>query len=303
MTGELLEHHDPRFRFLTIGSASLETLHEGCRWAEGPVWFADAGCLIWSDIPNDRLLRWLPEHGVGVFRAPCGNINGNSRDREGRLVSCEHLGRRVIRTEPDGSLTVLADAYRGCRLNSPNDLVVKSDGSIWFTDPTYGILSDYEGRKAEPEQDRRNLFRIDPADGSIASMADDFVQPNGLAFSPDEGLLYVADSGFSHDPDGPHHIRVFQVGADNRLSGGAVFAEVSPGVPDGLRLDSEGNLWVSARDGVQCFAPDGTLLGKIRLPRTVSNLAFGGPKRNRLFITATTALYSIFVAATGLQRP
>ena len=193
LVGDAYDYVDRRFRALTVPIAAVETLFDGCRWAEGPVWFADGGYLVWSDIPNDRLLRWTPDLGVGVFRAPSNFANGNTRDREGRLVSCEHGGRRVTRTEPDGMITVLAESYRGRRLNSPNDVVVKSDGTVWFTDPTYGILNDYEGYKAEPEQDACHVFRLDPATAEIASVADDFVKPNGLAFSPDERILYVAD--------------------------------------------------------------------------------------------------------------
>ena len=303
LVGDDYEYVDRRFHALTVPTATVETLYEGCRWAEGPVWFADGGYLVWSDIPNNRMLRWTPDLAVGVFRADANFANGHSRDRQGRLVSCEHGPRRVTRTEPDGTITVIADRYKGGRLNSPNDVVIKSDGTIWFTDPTYGILSDYEGHKAEPEQDGCFVYRVDPASGEVAVVADDFVKPNGLAFSPDEGILYVADSGLSHDPDGPHHIRAFDVDAGNALRNGRVFAEVSPGVPDGFRLDVDGNLWTSARDGVHCYAPDGTLLGKIRLPQMVSNLTFGGPKRNRLFITSSHALYAVYVAASGVQRP
>ncbi len=303
LVGDDYDYVDRKFRDLTVPTARVEVLFDQGRWTEGPVWFADAGFVAWSDIPNNRMLRWTPDQGVGVFRADANFSNGNTRDREGRLVTCEHGGRRVTRTEPDGSLTVIADSHRGGRLNSPNDVVVKSDGTIWFTDPTYGILSDYEGHKAEPEQPGCFVYRVDPATAEIAVMADDFVKPNGLAFSPDESLLYVSDTGISHDPDGPHHIRRFRVGADNGLSGGEVFAEISPGVPDGFRADTDGNIWTSAQDGVHCYDPSGALLGRIRLPQMVSNLTFGGPKRNRLFITSTHTLCSVFVAATGAQRP
>ena len=303
LVGDSYEYWDKRFRHLTVPTAEVEMLFDGCRWAEGPVWFADGGYLVWSDIPNNRMLRWTPDQGVGVFRADANNSNGNTRDRQGRLVTCEHRGRRVTRTEPDGSITVLADRYRGKRLNSPNDVVVKSDGSIWFTDPTYGIMSDYEGDRAEPEQDGCYVYRIDPASGEVEVVADDFVKPNGLAFSPDESILYIADSGLSHDPDGPHHIRAFDVVDGRKLRNGRVFAEVSPGVPDGFRVDIHGNVWTSAQDGVHCLAPDGTPLGRIKIPEMVSNLTFGGPKRNRLFITANRSLYSVFVASTGAQRP
>lgn len=303
LVGDHLEYHDHRFRSLTVPTARLEVLYDGCRWAEGPVWFADGGYVVWSDIPNNRMLRWMPDTGVSVFRADANFSNGNTRDREGRLVTCEHGGRRVTRTEPDGSITVIADRYDGRRLNAPNDVVVRSDGSIWFTDPTYGIMSDYEGYKAEPEQEGCFVYRVDPRSGAVTIVADDFVKPNGLAFSPDEKHLYIADSGSSHDPAAPHHIRKFAVGDDGRLEDEGVFVEVGPGVPDGFRFDTDGNLWTSAQDGVHCYAPDGALLGRIRVPIMVSNLAFGGPRRNRLFITATDRLFSVFVAATGAQRP
>lgn len=302
-TDDLYVHDDPRFRRLTVPIAALDTLYDGCRWAEGPVWFADVGCLIFSDIPNCRMLRWTPDGNVSVFRAASNFTNGNTRDREGRLVSCEHGGRRVVRTEPDGSTTVIADAYEGKRLNSPNDAVVAADGAIWFTDPSYGILSNYEGYKADQEQATRNVYRVDPQSGAIEAVVTDFVQPNGLAFSPDEKVLYVADSGFSHDPEAPHHIRAFDVVDGCRLANGRVFADIDAGVPDGLRLDTDGNVWTSTGDGVHCYAPDGTRLGRIRVPGPVANLTFGGPARNRLFITANTAVYGLFVAATGAQRP
>ncbi|GAB1583680.1 SMP-30/gluconolactonase/LRE family protein [Phyllobacterium phragmitis] len=299
----IYEIHDRRFQRLIVKNADLEELHTGCRWAEGPVWFADARCLLWSDIPNQRMLRWVPEGGVSTFRAPSNFTNGNTRDRQGRLVSCEHGTRRVTRTEIDGTITVLADSYQGRRLNSPNDVVVRSDGSIWFTDPTYGILSDYEGYKAEPEQAVRNVFRLDPDTGALESVVDDFIQPNGLAFSPDESKLYIADSGGSSDETLPRHIRVFDVEGGKRLTNGRLFCTIDKGVPDGMRVDTEGNVWTSAGDGVQCFAPDGALLGKILVPQVVANLTFGGPRRNRLFIAATKSLYSIYVTATGAQVP
>ena len=290
--------HDDRFRYLTVGSAGLDELYDGCRWAEGPVWFADLNCLLWSDIPNQRMLRWA-EGTVSVFRSPSHFTNGNTRDREGRLLSCEHGSRRVTRTEVDGSITVLADRFEGKRLNSPNDVVVRSDGSVWFTDPSYGIMSDYEGYRAEPEQATRNVYRLDPATGELDAVVTDFGQPNGLAFSPDETKLYVADSAYSHDVNAPRHIRVFDVIDGKRLANSREFCSVDKGLPDGFRMDVAGNLWTSAGDGVHCFAPDGTLLGKILVPQTVANLTFGGPRRNRLFITATRSLYSVFLATSG----
>lgn len=294
---------DKRFYGLTVPIAHLDRLYDGCRWAEGPVWFEDGGYLVWSDIPNRRMLRWVPDVGVSVFRADSNYANGNTRDRQGRLVTCEHGGRRVTRTEPDGSITVIADRYDGKRLNSPNDVVVKSDGSIWFTDPSYGIMSDYEGHKSEQEQDGCYVFRVDPATGGVSIVADDFVKPNGLAFSPDESILYIADSGVSHDPDGPHHIRAFDVADGERLTSSRVFAEIDPGLPDGFRLDVDGNIWTSAFDGVHCYAPEGDRLGKILIPEKVANLTFGGPKRNRMFITASTSLYAVYVGTNGVQRP
>ncbi|MBB4184709.1 SMP-30/gluconolactonase/LRE family protein [Sinorhizobium terangae] len=298
----LYDIRDERFISLIVGSAALEELYRGCRWAEGPVWFSDLNCLIWSDIPNDRMMRWSPEGHASVFRSPSNYVNGNTRDLQGRLISCEHGGRRVTRTEYDGRITVLADSYLGKRLNSPNDVVVRSDGSIWFTDPTYGIISDYEGHKAEPEQETRNVYRIDPVSGAIVAVVTDFIQPNGLAFSPDEKRLYIADSG-SAEHEVPSHIRVFDVAGDGTLGNGSYFCSIDSGNPDGFRFDVVGNLWCSAADGVHCFAPDGKLLGKILVPQTVSNLTFGGPKKNRLFITATQSLYSIYVKTNGAQRP
>ncbi|MCG5481539.1 MAG: SMP-30/gluconolactonase/LRE family protein [Ensifer alkalisoli] len=299
---QIYQIDDPRFAHLIVGSARLEELYSGCRWAEGPVWFSDANQLVWSDIPNERMLRWTPEGGVSVFRQPSNFANGHTRDRQGRLISCEHGTRRVTRTEIDGSITTLAESFGGRRLNSPNDVVVRSDGTIWFTDPTYGILSDYEGYRAEPEQESRNVYRLDPVTGELAAVATDFNQPNGLAFSPDEAILYVADSGASHDDALPRHIRAFDV-LDGQLANGRVFSTIDNGIPDGIRTDTAGNLWSSAGDGVHCFAPDGVRIGKILVPQTVANLTFGGPRRNRLFIAATTSLYAIYVTASGAQVP
>jgi gluconolactonase len=286
----------PRFSSLLLGNCRLEKLHTGTRWAEGPCYFADGNYLIWSDIPNNRMLRWTEGSGVEVFRQPSQCSNGNTRDRQGRLVSCEHETRRVTRTEYDGSITVLADRYEGKRLNSPNDVVVKSDGSVWFTDPPYGILSDYEGKKSASELGNNYVFRLDPG-GSLHIVADDFDKPNGIAFTPDESQLLVADSGK------PHHLRAFDVKDGKTLTNSRVFAECDAGIFDGFRFDTEGNVWASTRAGVNVYTPSGELLGKIRVPEAVSNLTFGGPKRNRLFLTATTSLYSLFVNANGVQRP
>ena len=296
------EVHDPRFRRLLQPNAFLSRLTDECLWAEGPVYFPATDLLIWSDIPNNRMLRWAPGMGVGAFRAPSNYSNGNTRDREGRLVSCEHGARRVTRTEHDGSVSVLASHFEGKRLNSPNDVIVDSNGSIWFTDPDYGILSDYEGYRAESEIGRCNVYRISPDTTRVELVSDDFVKPNGLAFSPDESRLYIADSGASHDDRAPRHIRVFDVAGEVRLRNGRVFIEMQSGVPDGMRVDEHGNVWTSAEDGVHCHAPDGTLLGKILIPEVVANLTFGGIHRNRLFIAATSSIYSLHVGVRGAGR-
>ncbi len=275
-------------------------LYEECTFTEGPVWFADLKCLIWSDIPSDRLMRWTPDGSVGVFRSPSNHANGNTRDREGRLVTCEHSTRRVTRTEPDGSITVLADRYRGRRLNSPNDVVVKSDGTVWFTDPDYGLRQNTVGQAVEQEHD--HVFRFDPADGNLTVVADDFEKPNGLAFSPDERRLYIADSAVTEGPDHPSHIRVFDVRDDGTLGGGEIFA-TTVGVPDGMRVDTEGNLWASAGPGVNVYTPETDLIGRIAFPSDVTNLVFGGPGDRRLFVTAGRALYLVEVDAVGAQRP
>ena len=290
---------DPAFGRYVMGNAPLKKLATGFDWVEGPVWFGDAGCLLFSDIPNNTILRWTPGLGISTYREPSNYSNGHTRDREGRLVSCEHGLRRVTRTEHDGRITVIADGYCGKPLNSPNDVVVKSDGSVWFTDPHYGILTDYEGHKSVQELPCQ-VYRVD-GNGSMTVVADDFNCPNGLAFSPDETRLYIADTGRMFHSD-PQHIRVFDV-AGGRLSGGGVFHTVSPGCADGIRTDIDGNLWSSAADGVHCIAPDGHLMGKILVPEVVSNLCFGGRAKHQLFITATTSLYTISLNRNGAQTP
>ncbi len=293
---------DPRFTKLAMPNVHMETLHTGTRWAEGPAWFAAGRYLLWSDIPNDRVMRWDATDGsVSIFSEGAGHHNGHTVDREGRLVSCEHRGRRVSRIEPDGSVTTLADSFEGKRLNSPNDVVVASDGAIWFTDPTYGIDSEYEGDKAESEIGSSNVYRIDPS-GGIACVADDFVKPNGLAFSPDESVLYIADTGATHEEDGPRHIRRFSVDGPT-LSGGEVFATCDVGLFDGFRIDTNGHVWTSAGDGVHCYTPDGDRIGRIVTDEVVANVEFGGPKRNRLFICATTTLRAVYLNAQGAGRP
>ena len=299
--GTGFEAIEPEFNTCLIGHARVERLWTGARWSEGPAWFAAGRYLVWSDIPNNRMLRYDDTDGsVSEFRNPSNNANGNTVDRAGRLITCEHLARRVTRTEHDGSYTVIADRFDGKRLNSPNDVVVKSDGSIWFTDPSYGILMDYEGARAESEIGACHVYRVDPG-GAISRVADDYVKPNGLAFSPDERLLYIADTGASHMPDGPAHIRCHQVTESGDLSGGAVLATCTSGLFDGFRLDRDGRIWTSAADGVHCLSPEGALLGKILIPELVGNVCFGGPKLNRLFICGTTSLYSAFLNVNGVS--
>ena len=291
---------DKRFNTTLIGHARVERLWTGARWAEGPAWFGGGRYLVFSDIPNNRMMRYDECDGhMSVFRHPSNNSNGNTTDREGRLVSCEHGARRVTRTEHDGSITVLADRFKGKRFNSPNDVVVKSDGSIWFTDPSYGILADYEGGKAESEIGNCNVYRIDPS-GEITIVADDFVKPNGLAFSRDESILYIADTGISHQENGPKHIRALTVKPDGKSLGTSkLFADCTAGLFDGFRVDTDGRIWTSAGDGVHCYLPNGDLIGKIRIPELVANVCFGGAKRNRLFICGCTSLYSAFLSING----
>ena len=291
------------FNRYVIGNAHLKILAENCfEWVEGPVWMGDAGCLLFSDIPNNRICRWTEETGVSTYRCPSNYANGHTRDRQGRLISCEHGTRRVTRTEHDGSITVVADQFEGRKLNSPNDVVVKSDGTIWFTDPHYGIATDYEGYRSEQELSC-NVYRVDPTDGAMEAVATDFQCPNGLAFSPDESLLYISDTGAAYDPSAERHIRVFDVVDGCSLRRGDVFHKVDVGVSDGIRLDSDGNVWSSAGDGVHCISPQGKLLGKILVPEKVSNLCFGGRAKHVLFMTGFTSVYSIVVNRSGVQWP
>ncbi|KQP41585.1 SMP-30/gluconolactonase/LRE family protein [Pseudorhodoferax sp. Leaf274] len=292
---------DPRFAKYRVSSAAVERIATGMRWAEGPVWFGDGRYLLWSDVPNDRIMRWDEATGaVSVFRQPSGNANGHTRDRQGRLVGCEHLGRRIVRTEYDGSTTTLVDRFEGARLNSPNDIVVKSDGSIWFTDPPFGILGWYEGVPAQPERPEC-VYRFDPATGQTTVVTDAVARPNGLCFSPDEKLLYVVESGAA-----PKRIRVFDVAADGTaLTNDRVFHTCGENEsPDGFRCDVDGNLWAGwgtgeGNDGVRIFAPDGTTIGRIHLPERCANLCFGGRHRNRLFMAASQSVYSLYVNTQG----
>lgn len=289
---------DPLFATYVLGNAPVKRLATGFDWTEGPVWFGDAGCLLFSDIPNNRIVRWS-EDGVTTYRQPSNYANGHTRDRQGRLVTCEHGARRVTRTEWDGSVTVVADNYQGKRLNSPNDVIVAPDGAIWFTDPHYGIMTDYEGSKAEQELPC-SVYRVS-ADGAIEAVITDMKGPNGLAFSPDGSRLYVADTGRMFTSD-PRHIRVFDM-VGGRPTNGRIFHVITPGCADGMRVDSDGNVWSSAADGVHCISPDGHLMGKILVPELVSNLCFGGQAKHRLFITATTSVYSVVLNRRGIQAP
>ena len=293
-----IEVLDASFEKYRIFSAAVERLATGFRWAEGPVWFGDGRYLLWSDIPNDRIMKWEEETGaVSVFRKPSNFANGHTRDRQGRLVGCEHGGRRVVRTEYDGSITVIADRFQGRRLNSPNDVVVKSDGTVWFTDPEYGLKTDpATKKKVGKEQPGNFVYRHDPRTGRTTVIARDFDQPNGLAFSPDERKLYVADSGK------PRHIRALEIAADGAVSGGAVFCTIDKGGPDGIRVDTAGRVWTSSGDGVQIFGTDGKLIGRILLPEAAANLCFGGPDGRTLFMTARTSLYAVPTTVTGAGR-
>ena len=299
---------DDRFEKYKLGTAALEMLWTGARWLEGPVWFGDGRYLLVSDIPNNRILKWEEETGeISVYRKPSNNTNGNTRDRQGRLISCEHDSRRVTRTEHDGSTTVLIDQFDGNNLNAPNDVVIKSDGSIWFTDPGYGILMNYEGHKAEFNLDT-NVYRLDPDSCEATVVADDFARPNGLCFGPDESLLYIVDTGRSDGPDHPANIRVFDVDGAT-LKNGRLFVDMGDGMADGIRADLDGNIWAAAGwagegyDGVHCYAPDGTRIGQIHLPGICANLCFGGKKKNRLFMATSQSLFSLYVETTGAQTP
>lgn len=291
---------DPAFDKYRIALATVERLFTGCRWAEGPVWFGDGRCLLWSDIPNNRILRWDEATGaVSTFRAPADFANGNTRDRQGRLVTCEHGARRVTRTEYDGTITVIADSFEGKRLNSPNDVVVTSDGAVWFTDPSFGILGHYEGHRADPELPT-NVYRVD-RDGKMTMVADGINQPNGLAFSPDERVLYIVESRAT-----PRRILAYDVTKNGtRLAKQRVFIQCEDGeTPDGFRVDTDGNLWCGwgmgeGRDGVKVFDPSGKPIGFIGLPERAANLTFGGLKRNRLFMAGSQSLYAVYVNTQG----
>jgi gluconolactonase len=294
---------DKRFSTLLKPDASLLRLATGAIWSEGPVYFHEDDSVIWSDIPNNRLLRWSAQDGMTVWRQPSNFENGHYRDFEGRLLSCEHGGRCLSRTEPDGRKVILVDRYQGKRLNSPNDLVVKSDGTIWFTDPPYGILSDDEGYKAESELGACYVFRFEPGTGDLTIVTDEMIYPNGLAFSPDETVLYVADTSSALDPKDSRHFMAFDVVDGRRLQNGRGFAVIEPGLADGFRVDVHGNIFTSSADSVQVYASDGVRLGKILVPEKVGNLTFGGPDRDRLYIVASSSLYAMDLNTQGVQRP
>ena len=293
---------DPIFATYVLGNAPLEKLGGGFRWIEGPVWFGDMDMLIFSDLPNDRMMRWSEADGVQPFRQPSHFANGNARDRQGRLVTCSHRHRHISRLEHDGTVTVLVDRFEGKRLNAPNDIIVKSDETIWFTDPHYGLQTDYEGGRQQAEIPP-TVFRFDPRNGDLRVVADDFNEPNGLCFSPDESKLYIAETGrlFAHEPE--QYIRVFDVTDDGGLANGRIFHKVTPGFADGFAADEHGNIWSSAADGVHCIGPHGDLLGKIKVPSLTSNLTFGDRFRSRLFICASHDLYSIFLNVRGATWP
>jgi gluconolactonase len=300
---------DPGFARYVIGNAAVERLYTGARWAEGPVWFGDGRYLLFSDIPNNRMLRWLEDTGeVSVFRSPSNYSNGNYRDREGRLLTCEHDSRRLTRTEHDGTITVLMDHFQGKPLNAPNDVTVHSDGAIWFTDPGYGIMNNYEGHKAAFELPT-NVYRLDPKTREATVVANDMDRPNGICFSPDEKRLYIVDTGEPKHPGDLHPIRVYDVEDGVRLKNGRLFANMAPGSSDGIRCDVDGNVWSAAGwagegfNGVHVFAPDGKLIGKIHIPETCANLCFGGAKKNRLFMAASQSLYAVYVNTQGAQTP
>ena len=293
---------DAVFEKYWLKLSCIERLATGCRWSEGPVYFGDGRYLLWSDIPNNRMLKWEEETGaVSIYRKPSHFANGHTRDRQGRLISCEHGGRRVTRTEYDGAMTVLIDRIEGKRLNSPNDVVVKSDDTIWFTDPTFGILGNYEGYKSEPEVDA-NVYRLDPATGRATIVAEGILAPNGLCFSPDEQVLYIVESRGVPN----RKILAFDVQNGGRtIANRRVLIDAGPGAPDGMRCDVDGNLWcgwgmgTAELDGVMIFAPDGKPIGRIALPERCANLCFGGLKRNRLFMAASQSLYALYVNTQG----
>ena len=306
-----IELLDARATQLFLGAQQVERLCSGAIWSEGPVWMSEDDSVLWSDIPNNRMLRWSPRDGLSVWREGVEFTNGHTRELNGDLLHCSHGRRAIVRTrftagriDASAADEVVVDRYLGRRLNSPNDLIVKSDGTIWFSDPPYGILSDHEGHQAESELGRHHVFRFEPSSGSLSIATGDVDDPNGLAFSPDESLLYVSDTSAARLPEtGHHHIKVFEVVGGRELRNGRVFAVIEPGLPDGFRIDVQGWVYTSSEDSVQVFHPDGTLLAKIPVPEKVGNLTFGGPGRNQLYICASTSLYRITLNTSGVQHP
>jgi gluconolactonase len=299
---EQFEIFDDSFKRILGSSPRLEQVATGMAFCEGTHWVAEGGYLVWSDIPNNRIMRWSERDGVSVYRQPCGNTNGHTTDLEGRLLSCETSGRRVSRTEHDGTVVTLIDRFRGGRLTSPNDVVVKSDGSVWFSDPDYGALHPELGHGDKPEQDRNRVYRLVPETGEATAVSEDFDKPNGLTFSPDESVLYIGDSGRTHGEFRPHRVMAFDV-QGHRVANPRQFAEVGPWVPDGMRVDADGNLFVTAGDGVQCFNPEGDLIGKIHTPQISANCSFGMSDRQTLFIAATGSVWKVRLATAGATRP
>lgn len=305
-----LEIYDRRADALVPEMALLEVLATGCAWSEGPVWLCEDQSILWSDIPNNRIMRWHSAEGCRVWRQPAEFANGHTREASGSLLHCSHGQRAIIRTRFDAQLKssadeIVVDRYMGKRLNSPNDVVVKSDGTIWFTDPPYGILSDHEGHRANSELDGNYVFRFDPGDGTLGIATGFLEEPNGIAFSPDELVLYVSDTSAAlrSDGTGHHHIVAFDVLDGRALSRPRVFAEVNPGLSDGFRVDTQGWVYTSSADSVQVYHSDGARLAKIPVPEKVGNLTFGGPQRDQLFICASSSLYRIQLNTQGVQRP
>jgi gluconolactonase len=297
------EIFDERFKSILLPDSKLEKLTSGAVWSEGPVFLEADRCVIWSDIPGNRLLRWSDSDGMSEFLKPSHFQNGHTLDLQGRIVACSHGERAVVRLESDGNWTVLVNRFEGKKLNSPNDVVVKSDGTIWFTDPSYGLIQPHEGYGGTQEQDGCYVYRFDPVNLDIDAVVTDMDKPNGLAFSSDEKILYISDTSASHDEGGKHHIRAYDVINDSSAANGRVFAVIEPGLPDGFRLDKQGWIFSSSSDSVQVFTPDGKLLGKILVPEKVGNLTFGGLSKDRLFIAASSSLYAIALNTQGLQRP
>ena len=306
----MIEVFDPRWEPVASDRPALERLCTGAMWSEGPVWMHEDNSLLWSDIPNNRMLRWHDQRGMSVWRDQVEFTNGHAREADGALLHCSHGLRAIVRTRFKNGLEhavdeTLVDRYQGRRLNSPNDVVVKRDGTIWFTDPPYGIASDHEGHRAETEQRACHVFRFNPASGALRSVSDWLEEPNGLAFSADESRLYVSDTSAAlrQDGGGHHHIVVFDVVDGQDLANPRIFAVISPGLADGLRLDVHGFVYTSSADSVQVYHPDGTRVGRILVPEMVGNLTFGGPQRDQLYICASTSLYRIRLRSCGLQRP